>query len=845
MRVIKRSNILQNVSFDKITARIQYMCKEAKLDLDASIIAQKVCARIYDGIKTSEIDELTSQVCTTLVTENIQYGKLAAYIIVSNNHKNTSPSFSESMTILYNNCNCFPDNEPLDISNLNQEESMELISQNEHQQTCTNTNHTHILSDEFYNNVIKNKNKYNSVIKYDRDYLFDYFGFKTLEKSYLLKINNKIVERPQHLLMRVCVGIHGDDRDAVIQSYNFMSQKYFIHATPTLYNAGTIRPQLSSCFLMQTGDSVDQIYKTITDCAKISKFAGGIGVNISNIRAKNSIINSTNGFSSGIIPMLQVFNATARYINQAGKRLGSFAMYIEPWHADIFPFLEIRKNHGNEDTKARDLFTALWIPDLFMKRVNEDSKWSLFCPNEAPGLTELYGDEFEQLYADYESKNLYRKQIPARNLWYAILSSHIESGTPYMLYKDAVNRKSNQKNVGIIKLSNLCSEITLFTSDTETAVCNLASISLPQFVEYDSDNKPYFNYDKLHEVSGILTNNLNKVINVNFYPIPETKTSNFRHRPIGIGVQGLADTFILLRMAFDSDEAKAVNKLIFETIYHSALTRSCELSKDREAIILKYKSKNPSYLKKKIKNILPDEINRDKYTGSYSTFIGSPIHNGQFQFDMWDITPSDKWDWKSLKNNIQKYGIRNAALIALMPTASTSQILGNNECFEPYTSNIYVRRTLAGEFIVINKHLINDLTKLGIWSTKIKDKIISNNGSIQNIVLIPDDIKKLYKTVWEIKQKHLIDMSADRGPYIDHSQSLNLFIEKPTFKILSSMNFYAWQRGLKTGQYYLRSKPVAEAQQVTIDPTKKREYTEEEILDCERNNPDGCELCSG
>ncbi|MBP7184402.1 MAG: ribonucleoside-diphosphate reductase subunit alpha, partial [Saprospiraceae bacterium] len=659
-----------------------------------------------------------------------------------------------------------------------------------------------LISDEIYKIVQKNKELLDSAIIYDRDYEFDYFGFKTLERSYLLKLDNVVVERPQQLLMRVAVGIHGEDVVRAIETYNLMSEKWFIHATPTLFNAGTPKPQLSSCFLLSmTDDSISGIFETLTRCAKISQSAGGIGLSIHNIRAKGSYIKGTGGTSNGIVPMLKVYNDTARYVDQGGgKRKGAFAVYLEPWHSDIFDFLELKKNHGKEEMRARDLFYAMWIPDLFMQRVKEDSTWSLFCPNEAPGLCDCYGGEFEALYHQYENEGKAKKVVKAQELWFAILESQIETGTPYILYKDAANKKSNQKNLGTIKSSNLCTEIMEYTSPDEVAVCNLASISLPKFIT----NEKKFDFQKLYEISKVVTRNLNKIIEINYYPIEEAKRSNFRHRPIGIGVQGLADAFIQMRFPFDSPEAKKLNQEIFETIYFASLTESCELA---------------------------------QMYGPYETFEGSPMSKGEFQFDMWGVQPSKKWDWAELRDKIMKYGIRNSLLLAPMPTASTSQILGNNECFEPYTSNIYTRRTLSGEYIIVNKHLLKDLIALGMWDNEMKEIIIASNGSIQNINGMPDELKELYKTAWEISQKTIIDMAADRGAFICQSQSLNLFVESPTFSKLSSMHFYGWQKGLKTGMYYLRTKSAADPIKFTLsDKYQRKSVKSNELSNTEEQN---------
>jgi len=748
MKVIKRSGKREDVSFDKITARVKKLCYGLNQDyIDPIEIAKKVVQGIYDGVSTSELDNLAAETAASMAAIHPEYALLAARIAVSNLHKNTNKSFARTMEGLYN----YIDPKTGDKAGL--------------------------ISDETIAVVRKYKDKIDSAIIYDRDYGFDFFGFKTLERSYLLRMDGKVVERPQHMLMRTAVGIHGEDIESALETYNLMSEKWFIHATPTLFNAGTPKPQLSSCFLLSmTEDSISGIFETLSRCAKISQSAGGIGLSIHNIRAKGSYIKGTGGTSNGIIPMLKVFNDTARYVDQGGgKRKGAFAMYVEPWHADIQDFLDLKKNHGKEEMRARDLFYALWIPDLFMERVKQNADWSLFCPNEAPGLHDTYGGEFEQLYHQYEAEGRARKTVKAQDLWFEILESQIETGTPYVLYKDAANRKSNQKNLGVIKSSNLCTEIMEYTSADEVAVCNLASIALSKFVE-----EGVFDFQRLYDITRVITRNLNKVIDINYYPIPEARNSNMRHRPIGIGVQGLADAFIMMRFPFDSPEARKLNKEIFETIYYAALEESCELAA------------------------------KDCH---YETYKGSPASKGELQYDMWGVTPGDRWNWTALKSKIAKHGLRNSLLLAPMPTASTSQILGNNECFEPYTSNIYTRRTLSGEYIVVNKHLLNDLIGLGLWNDDMKESLMSANGSIQNIDVIPDHIKELYKTAYELSQKVIIDLSADRGAFICQSQSLNLFVENPSFSKLSSMHFYGWQKGLKTGMYYLRSKAA-------VDPIK-------------------------
>lgn len=759
MQVVKRSGKKEAVSFDKITARVKKLCYGLNSDyVDSIEIARRVIQGLYDGVKTTDLDNLAAETAATMATVHPDYALLAARISISNLHRNTDKSFTKTMQRLHD----YIDPKTGEQAGLISSYTMDIIA--------------------------ANSDRLDSAIIYDRDYVFDFFGFKTLERSYLLRCDGEVVERPQHLLMRAAVGIHGEDIDAAIETYNYMSEKWFIHATPTLFNAGTPRPQLSSCFLLSmTDDSISGIFETLNRCAKISQSAGGIGLSIHNIRAKGSYIKGTGGTSNGIVPMLRVYNDTARYVDQGGgKRKGAFAVYLEPWHADIHDFLELKKNHGKEEMRARDLFYAMWIPDLFMKRVEENGQWSLFCPSECPGLYDSYGDEFEALYNRYELEGKARATIKAQELWFEILESQIETGTPYILYKDAANRKSNQKNLGTIRSSNLCTEIMEYTSPDEVAVCNLASISLPKFVDAESTQ---FDFEKLHEVTRVITRNLNKIIDINYYPIKEAENSNMRHRPIGIGVQGLADAYILMRHPFDSPEAKELNKQIFETIYHAAVTESCALAKKKEA---------------------------------YSSFEGSPASEGILQFDMWGVTPSDRYDWAGLKKDIVKHGMRNSLLLAPMPTASTSQILGNNECFEPYTANIYTRRTLSGEYIVVNKHLLKDLVALGLWNDDMKQILMAANGSVQNIEGIPQGIKDLYKTVWEISQKTIIEQSADRGAYICQSQSLNLFVENPNFGKLSSMHFYAWKKGLKTGMYYLRSKAAVDPIKFTLDNKHQR-----------------------
>jgi ribonucleoside-diphosphate reductase alpha subunit len=870
MTVIKRNGNSEIVSFDKILNRIKNLGLNPlykKLNINYTELAIKVIDQLYDGIKTTEIDELTSEQCASMSVYNPDYGILASRICISNNHKNTSECFSDVMKRLYNYRDIHDKHYPL-------------------------------LSDKFFDVICKLGDTFDSWIDYSRDYDFDYFGYKTLERAYLMKINGTIVERPQHMWMRVSIGIHFDDLERVKETYDLMSRKYFTHATPTLFNAGTPRSQMSSCYLLaMQDDSIQGIYNTLGQCAAISKYAGGIGLHIHNVRSNGAHIRGTNGKGDGIVPMLKVFNATARYVNQSGKRNGSFAMYLEPWHSDITDFLEMKKNHGDEEKIARDLFYALWIPDLFMERVEKNQQWTLMCPDKCRGLSDIYGDEFKQLYESYESQNMGTTTIPARKLWLQILDSQIETGTPYMLYKDAANMKSNQKNIGTIKSSNLCTEIMEVSTDKETAVCNLGSIALSKFVipnkniselreskirimtktnciycklvKYlmnknsisytetildDDDERLKFyesqslseglkqpinsvpqifindkriggyseframvrndyDFEQLHKVTRTLTRNLNNVIDINFYPTPETKISNMRHRPIGIGVQGLADTFALLDTEFDSEFARKINKHIFETIYHAALTESIKLAKEQ---------------------------------GTYETFEGSPASQGILQFDMWNVAPdSGLYNWGKLKKEIQTYGLRNSLLVAPMPTASTSQIMGNNECFEPFTSNIYLRRTLAGEFIVMNKYLLEELIHLGLWNREMKDTIIYYKGSIQNIDTIPDCIKRKYKISWEIPMKSLIEMSRDRGAYICQSQSMNLWMESPTYDKLTAMHFFAWKCGLKTGMYYLRSKAKAAAQQFTIDPNMSKKLQNKKVSELQQDSDEICESCSG
>ena len=788
MKVTKRNGVIEDIAFDKILKRIKKLGQEVNIQLNYSSLAMKVIDQLYDKIETTKIDELAAEQCASLSTQHSDYAILSARIIISNHQKNTEPLFSNVMRNLY---------EFKDIHGNNKS----LIDRN------------------IWHFINKYQKNINNMIVHDRDYLIDFFGFKTLERAYLFKIGNKVVERIQHMWLRVAIGIHCNPNsnyefdepkeedmntlDLIKETYDLMSQKYFTHATPTLFNAGTPRPQLSSCYLIaMEDDSLEGIYNTLKDCANISKWAGGVGLHIHNVRAKGSHIQGTNGTSNGLVPMLKVFNNTARYVDQGGgKRNGSFAIYLEPWHPDIEDFLELKKNHGDEEMKARDLFYALWIPDLFMERVKDNAKWCLFCPHECPGLSDVYGEQFNTLYLKYEAESKSRKTLNARDLWFKILDSQMETGTPYLLYKDSANKKSNQQNLGTIKSSNLCTEIIEYSDDKETAVCNLASIGLPTFVNQETKQ---FDYAKLHEITKVVTNNLNKLIDINFYPTPKTEISNKRHRPVGLGVQGLADTFILMDIAFHSEEAKEVNKLIFETIYHAALEKSNELA---------------------------------IFEGPYSSFNGSPASKGMLQFDMWSDfkDASNRYDWSKLKESIIKYGLRNSLLVAPMPTASTSQILGFNECFEPLTSNLYSRRTLAGEFVVVNKYLMNELISLGLWNEKIKNNIIANKGSIQQLEMLSDHIRNKYKIVWEMPMKHVIDMAADRGAYICQSQSMNLWIEDPTYNTLTSMHFYSWKKGLKTGIYYLRRKAKHQAQQFTIEPEKKSNNEEHDDI---------CEMCS-
>lgn len=753
MRVLKRDGRKEAVKFDKITARIEKLCYGLSEYVDPVAVAKRVVDGVYDGVTTSELDNLAAETAASMTIKHPDYANLAARIAVSNLHKSTKKSFSETVTDLY--------------EYINPETGKKAP----------------LIADDVYEIIQANSEYLDSQLIYDRDFSYDYFGFKTLERSYLLRMHGKIVERPQQMLMRVSIGIHKDDLEGALETYELMSKKYMTHATPTLFNAGTPKPQMSSCFLLtMKEDSIDGIYDTLKQTAKISQSAGGIGLSIHNIRATGSYIGGTNGTSNGIVPMLRVYNDTARYVDQGGgKRKGSFAIYVEPWHADIYEFLDLKKNHGKEEMRARDLFYAMWIPDLFMERVEKNEEWTLMCPNECPGLFDCHGQEFVDLYTKYESEGKGRRTVKAREVWAKIMESQIETGTPYMLYKDAANLKSNQQNLGTIRSSNLCTEILEYTSPDEVAVCNLASIALPMFVE---DGK--FDHQKLYDVTYKVTYNLNQVIDRNYYPVVEARNSNMRHRPVGLGVQGLADTFIKLRMPFDSEEAKALNKEIFETMYFAAVSSS------------------------------KDQAVKD---GAYETYEGSPISKGQFQHNLWGVKDeelSGRWDWKELREEVEKHGVRNSLLMAPMPTASTSQILGNNECFEPYTSNVYTRRVLSGEFIVVNKHLLNDLIDLGLWNDDMKNALMATNGSVQNIEGVPDNLKAIYKTVWEISMRDILDMAADRGMFIDQSQSLNLFMESPNMGKLTSMHFYAWKKGLKTGMYYLRSKPATSAIKFTV-----------------------------
>ncbi len=790
--VVKRNGQKEKISFDKILNRIKKLGQPKQLNVNYTGLVMKIIDQIYNNIETEKIDEVMAEQCASMCSNHYDYYNLASYLVISNNQKKTGLNLLEYISLIY-------------------------IQHNQN-----------YISDTFYNLIREHHEEYEEMIDHTRDYLIDYFGFKTLERAYLMKYKNKIVESIQYMWMRVAIQIHGSDLEKVKETYDCLSQKDFIHATPTLFNAGTKRPQLSSCFLLgMEDDSIKGIFNTLSDCASISKWAGGIGLHIHNIRAEGTKIQGTNGVSNGLTPMLRVFNNTARYCDQGGgKRKGSFAMYLETWHGDIEAFLELKKNHGDEESRARDLFYALWISDYYMECVEKNLDWYLMSGDECPGLCDKYGEEFKKLYTSYVEQGKFIKTIKARDLWFKILDSQMETGTPYMLYKDSANNKSNQKNIGTIKSSNLCAEIIEYSDNKESAVCNLASISLPSCVKYDENRNPYFCYEKLVKISKILTNNLNKIIDHNFYPTDKTQRSNFNHRPIGIGVQGLADVFVLMDIGFDSDEAKELNKLIFETIYFGSMVQSNEIA---------------------------------KVDGSYSTFAGSPLSEGKFQFDLWNIKPSNMHNWESLRNDIVKYGVRNSLCVALMPTASTSQILGNNECFEPFTSNIYMRRTLAGEFMLANKHLIKRLSELNLWNNKIKNEIIRNKGSVQTIDEIPDKIKNIFKIVWEIEPKTLIDMARDRGAYVCQSQSMNLWIEDPNYKNLTKIHFYAWKQGLKTGIYYLRRKAKHQAQQFTVEPVKEETNNEENTKNTEKNltsfgssesihtvnEDEGCLMCSG
>ncbi|MEY4521016.1 MAG: hypothetical protein RIT10_201 [Bacteroidota bacterium] len=788
MYVVKRDGRKEAVKFDKITARIVKMCYGLDPLVSPEAVAMKVIEGIYDGVTTTVLDNLAAEVAAAKTIDHPDYALLASRIAVSNLHKETKKTFSE------------------------------VIDDMHHYIDPKTGQNASLIADDVYDIIVENRDLLDSSIIYDRDFRYDYFGFKTLTRSYLMKLNGIIVERPQQMLMRVAVGIHKADVQSAIKTYNLMSEGWFTHATPTLFNSGTPKPQMSSCFLLtMKDDSISGIYDTLKSCAQISQSAGGIGLAIHNIRATGSYIKGTNGTSNGIVPMLRVFNDTARYVDQGGgKRKGSFAMYIEPWHADVFDFLDLKKNHGKEESRARDLFYALWIPDLFMKRVKENGDWTLMCPHECPGLSDTHSAEFEKLYIGYEKAGKGRKTIKAQELWFKILESQIETGTPYMLYKDAANAKSNQQNLGTIKSSNLCTEIIEYTAPDEVAVCNLASLALPKYVTENGT----FDHDKLFEVTYQATLNLNRIIDENYYPVEEAKNSNMRHRPIGLGVQGLADAFILMGLPFESEEARALNREIFETIYYASMSASKDLSKE---------------------------------LGPYETYAGSPVSKGIFQFDMWNVTPTDRWEWNVLREEVIKHGVRNSLLLAPMPTASTAQILGNNECFEPYTSNIYSRRVLSGEFIIVNKHLLKDLVREGLWNKDVRQKIMTANGSIQNISEIPQRLKDLYKTAWEISQKAIIDQAADRGAYICQSQSLNIFMENANFGKLTSMHFYGWEKGLKTGMYYLRTKAATDAIKFTVDKTVTEEPAvsakslEEDAaaIACSLENPDSCEMCSG
>lgn len=829
MYVIKRDGRKEVISFDKILHRIKRIGSEKDIKINYSALVMKIIDQLYTNIETTKIDELLAEQCASQITSHTDYATLASRVIISNYHKKTTASFSETMTKLY----MFKD---------------------------IHGCHSPIISEAVYNICSKYANTVDDMIVHERDYLLDFFGFKTLERAYLFKIHGNHIERPQHLWMRVAIGIHGDNFERVKETYDLMSEKYFTHATPTLFNAGTPRPQLSSCYLIaMEDDSIDGIYNTLKDCATISKYAGGIGLHIHNIRAAGTHIRGTNGTSNGIVPMLRVFNNTARYVDQGGgKRNGSFAIYMEPWHGDILNFLEMRKNHGDEEMKARDLFYGLWIPDLFMKRVENDESWTLFCPDVCPGMSDVYGDEFEELYVKYENEGRGIQTLKARDVWFKILDSQMETGTPYLLYKDAANKKSNQNNLGTIKSSNLCTEIIEYSNEEETAVCNLASVGLSAFIRDDDS----FDYIKLHEVVKVITRNLNEIININFYPTLKTKRSNFRHRPIGIGVQGLADVFALMNVPFESDGATLINKQIFETIYHAAMETSCELAEERYKILSSlvesigglpenyktsecgeelYYIENEVINKKEWERLKPIKSElihlSGTHMGCYSSYEGSPLSDGKMQFDLWNVQPTDnRYDWDHLRCRIIQFGVRNSLLIAPMPTASTSQILGNNECFEPFTSNIYSRRTLAGEFMVVNKYLMKELQDAGIWNDATKSSIIENKGSIQHMMHLPKSIRDKYKIVWEISMKQVINMARDRGAYICQSQSMNLWQEDPNYRSLTSMHFYAWNAGLKTGMYYLRRKARHQAQQFTIDPNLNKDAA------IQQDEP--CEMCS-
>ena len=810
MRVLKRNGIYENVSFDKVLARIQKL-SYGLTGAQPDEVAQKICARIHDGVETSDLDEFTAMTCSTMTTVHPDYGVLAARVIISNLHKNTPTTFSEAIEKLYK-CK--------DV----------------------NGNPMPLVSDELFKIVQKNGEQINTYIKNDRDYLFDYFGYKTLERAYLQRVNGKIVERPQYMWMRVALGIHGDDLDQVFDMYDAMSQRLYTHATPTLFNAGTRHSQMSSCFLLEVkGDSIEGMYDSIKDCAMISKFAGGIGMNINKIRSRGSTIRGTNGKSTGTTPFLRVLNQTLLHVNQAGKRNGSAAVYMSPHHPDVFEFVALRRNTGAEEERCRDLFIALWIPDIFMRRVKENGNWSLFCPFEAPGLDDVYSEEYDKLYTQYEKEGKAKRVIKAQDLWMEILKSQVETGGPYMLYKDAC-QKSNQSNLGVIKCSNLCSEILIYSSEKEYGVCNLASMVLPSFVETVNGVKK-FNLAFLHNTVKKVVYNMDKVIDRNFYPTNETQRSNMNHRPIGIGIQGLADVYMMLRMPYESEAAAKLNRDISETMYHASLEASMEIAKKRTELL-----RNGDYI-----SMIPEETNLTTYPGAYTSFASSPAAKGILQFDMHGVTPQ-LYDFDTLKEEIKQYGLRHSLLIALMPTASTSQIMGYTESFEALTSNIYQRRTLAGEFTVINKYLINDLLELGLWNKEMKDLIIAGDGSVQHIEIIPEEIRALYKTVWEISQKASIQQSADRTPYVCHTQSLNLYIEDATFTKLTNMHFYGWSKGLKTGLYYLRTRPKAKTMAFTIDPNlmmaveKAKQLNnaanEEAAAACRRDNPEGCLMCS-